>query len=438
MSDKLGSSRREFLQASTALSAGMLLSSAVASRAYAAPNDTIRIGVVGVGGRGRGAAVQALSTEGPIKLVAVADAFPDELENGLQSITKALGDRAKDRVAVDNDHKFVGLDGFEKLLTSGVDLVVLATPPGFRPRQVEAAIKAGKHVFMEKPVASDSAGVRQVLEACKLAKEKNLKIGVGLQRHHQAHYLETIKQLHDGAIGDILALRVYWNSGGVWDPRRTREQCKSEMEYQVRNWYYYNWLSGDHICEQHIHNLDVGNWVMNDYPIECHGIGGRQVRTDKKYGEIYDHFAVEYTFKSGAKMFSQCLHQANCWHSVTEHAHGTKGYSDVSAGSITSGGEKWRSKRGGKDPYQQEHDDLFAAIRNDMPYNEGENGAKSTLTAIMGRMACYSGKLITWDDALNAPMNLVPADLSWDAKPGTLPNDKGEYMVPTPGQTKPY
>ena len=389
MSESLNASRRDFLKTSSvALSAGLLLNSAIASRAYAAGNDAIRVGLVGAGGRGSGAATQALSTEGPVKLVAVADAFEDSLEGGLRGITRSLGDRAADRIAVDNDHKFVGLDAFEKLVAlKDIDLVILATPPGFRPMQVEAAIKAGKNVFMEKPVASDAPGVRKVLEACKMAKEKGLKIGVGLQRHHQAPYLETIKRIHDGEIGDVIAQRVYWNGGGVWDPRKTHEECKSEMEYQIRNWYYYTWLSGDHIDEQHIHNLDVGCWVKNAYPVECHGIGGRQVRTDKKYGEIYDHFACEYTFADGSKMFSQCQHIANCWSSVSEYAHGTKGSANISGSSIDAGGEKWKFKGNSKDPYQVEHDDLFAAIRNNTPYSEGENGAYSTLTAIMGRMA---------------------------------------------------
>ena len=440
MSDSLNASRRDFLKTSSvALSAGLLLNSAIATRAYAAGNDTIRVGLVGAGGRGSGAATQALNTEGPVKLVAVADAFADSLEGGLRSITNAMGDGAKDKIAVDQDHKFVGLDAFEKLVAlKDIDLVILATPPGFRPMQVEAAIKAGKNVFMEKPVASDAPGVRKVLEACKMAKEKGLKIGVGLQRHHQAPYLETIKRIHDGEIGDVIAQRVYWNGGGVWDPRKTREQCKSEMEYQIRNWYYYTWLSGDHIDEQHIHNLDVGCWVKNAYPVECHGIGGRQVRTDKKYGEIYDHFACEYTFADGSKMFSQCQHIANCWSSVSEAAHGTKGTANVSGSSIDAGGNKWKFNGKSKDPYQVEHDDLFAAIRNNTPYSEGENGAYSTLTAIMGRMAVYSGKPVSWDQAMTSKLDLLPETLTWDALPKTLPNAEGVYPVAVPGLSRAF
>lgn len=438
MSDLLLPSRRDFIKSSSAvLGAGALLNSALNSGAYAAGNDTIRVGLVGAGGRGSGAATQALRTEGSVKLVAVADAFKDSLENGLRGIRGGLGDQANEKVQVAEENKYVGLDAFQKLCDNkDVDLVILATPPGFRPMQLEAAIKAGKHVFSEKPVAVDAPGVRKVLEACKLAKEKGLKIGVGLQRHHQLNYLETIKRIHDGAIGDVVAQRVYWNGGGVWDPRKTREQCQSEMEYQVRNWYYYTWLSGDHIDEQHIHNLDVGCWVKNAFPVECHGMGGRQVRIDKKYGEIYDHFACEYTFADGSKMFSQCRHIANTWSSVSEHAHGTKGWADVSGSRIEAGGEKWRHQGRGKDPYQVEHDDLFAAIRNNTPYSEGENGAYSSLTAIMGRMAVYSGKIVTWEQALKSELDLMPEKLTWDAMPKVQPNADGVYPIAVPGVTK--
>jgi len=439
MSDLKNSSRRDFLRTSTVATAGLgALSTLVLSpRAFAGNDETIRVGLVGCGGRGTGAATQALSTEGPVKLVAMGDAFADELEQSLKGINGALGTRAAERVAVAPENRFVGLDAYQKVIASDVDLVILATPPGFRPVHFEAAVNAGKHVFMEKPVATDAPGVRKVLEACKKAKEKDLKVGVGLQRHHEASYLETLKRVHDGAIGDVIALRVYWNSGGVWEPRKTREQCKSEMEYQIRNWYYYNWLCGDHICEQHIHNLDVGNWVMNGYPVECHGMGGRQVRVDSRYGEIYDHFAVEYTFANGAKMFSQCRHIHNCWNSVSEHAHGSRGTADLSGARITSGDDKWRFSGQKKNPYQVEHDDLFAAIRKGTPYNEGENGAFSSLTAIMGRMAVYSGKPVSWDDALKSNIDLMPETIAWDAAPRSLPGENGAYPIPTPGITKP-
>ena len=376
-----------------------------------------------------------MSTKGNVKLVAMADAFGDQLENSAKRIQKALGPKG-DRVAVDADHRFVGFDAYQKLIASDIDLVILATPPGFRPIHFEAAVKAGKHVFMEKPVATDAPGVRKVLENVKVAKEKNLKVGVGLQRHHQYTYLETMKRLKDGAIGDIVAMRVYWNSGGVWEPRRSREQVKTEMEYQMRNWYYYNWLCGDHICEQHIHNLDVGNWLKDDFPVKANGMGGRQVRTDKRYGEIFDHHAVEFEYADGARMFSQCRHIRNAWRSVSEHAHGSKGMSNIGGAQIASGDDVWRYRGKKNNPYQTEHDDLFAAIRLDQPYNEGFYGAMSTMTSILGRMATYSGKEVTMESALNSKLSVMPKEFSWTADPQSMPNANGEYPIPVPGVTK--
>lgn len=427
--------RRDFVKnsAGLAVGAGLLGTFAAPAGAYAAGDDTIKIGLVGCGGRGSGAADQALSTAGNVQLVAVADAFEDQLEGSLKNIKRRHGDK----VTVDNEHKFVGFDAYQKVIDSGVDLVILATPPGFRPIHFEAAVKAGKHIFMEKPVAVDSPGVRKVLENVAIAKQKNLKVGVGLQRHHENTYLETMKHLKDGAIGDIIALRVYWNGAGVWDPRKSHDEVSSEMEYQMRNWYYYNWLCGDHICEQHIHNLDVGCWLKEAYPVKCWGMGGREVRVDPKYGEIYDHFAVEYEFPDGTRMFSQCRHIPNTWNSVTEHAHGSKGTANISgAGYQTVDGNKWKYRGPNNNPYQTEHDDLFAAIRNDKPYNEGEYGAHSTLTAIMGRAATYSGKEVSWEEVLNSQVSIMPKEFSWEADPPTKPNQDGSYPVPVPGVTK--
>ena len=424
--------RREFVKTSTAaaVGAGLLGAFAAPAGAYAAADDTIKVGLIGCGGRGTGAADQALSTQGNVKLVAMADAFGDRLDSSLQNIQR----RHKDRVAVDNDHKFTGFDGYKQVIDSDVDLVILATPPGFRPIHFEAAVKAGKHVFMEKPVATDSPGVRKVLENVEVAKKKNLKVGVGLQRHHQNNYNAVINELKDGAIGDIIALRVYWNGGGVWDPRKSHDEVATEMEYQMRNWYYYNWLCGDHICEQHIHNLDVGCWLKDAYPVKAYGMGGREVRTDPKYGEIFDHFAVEYEFDDGTRMFSQCRHIPNTWSSVSEHAHGSKGSANISGASYeTADGNTWRYRGAKNDPYQTEHDDLFAAIRNDTPYNEGEYGAKSTLTAILGRVATYTGKPITWEECLNSQVSLMPKEFSFEADPPVMPNRDGSYPIPVPG-----
>ena len=320
-----------------------------------------------------------------------------------------------------------------------IDLVILATPPGFRPIHFEAAVNAGKHIFMEKPVATDAAGVAKVLESARKAKEKNLKVGVGLQRHHQLKYQDIIKRIQDDEIGDVVALRVYWNGGGVWDPRLAREDATSEMEYQLRNWYYYNWLCGDHICEQHIHNLDVGNWIKGSYPIRAEGMGGREVRTDKKYGEIYDHHAVEFTFDDGSKMFSQCRHIPNCWNSVSEWAHGTKGHANVSGASYELyDGKKQRYRGDNNDPYQTEHDDLFHAIRNNISYNEAEYGAMSTATSILGRIATYSGKSVNMSDMLASNFSIMPKEMAMNATPPTTPNENGEYPIPVPGVYKPY
>jgi myo-inositol 2-dehydrogenase / D-chiro-inositol 1-dehydrogenase len=319
-------------------------------------------------------------------------------------------------------------------------VVILATPPGYRPIHFEEAIRQGKHVFMEKPVAVDGPGVRKVLAAAEEAKKKNLKVGVGLQRRHQTGYMDTIKRLHDGAIGDIVSMRCYWNGSTPWV--RTRKELESqygrrltEMEYQMRNWYYFVWLCGDHIVEQHIHNLDVMNWVKNGFPVRCHGMGGCEVRKGPDYGEIFDHHAVEYEYADGTRCFSQCRHIRGCWSDVSEHVVGTKGICDMTDGRWSmKGSEAWQFQgRQLRERYQQEHDDLFEAIRNDKPYNEAERGAKSSLTAIMGRMATYSGRIIEWDQALKSPVDHMPKIYAWDAPAPVQPGPDGLYPIPVPG-----
>ncbi len=421
--------RRGFLSTSgTAI--GVVAGTLVADRlAFAQASDTLRIALVGCGGRGSGAADQALNVPGT-KLVAVADAFKDRLDGALNNLKQSKGDR----VAVPAENQFVGLDAYKKAIALA-DVVILATPPGFRPYHFEEAVRQGKHVFMEKPVATDGPGVRRVLAAAEEAKKKNLKVGVGLQRHHQPGYIETLNRLHDGAIGDITSLRVYWNDGGVWvNPRKPGQ---SEMEYQMRNWYYFNWLCGDHIVEQHIHNLDVGCWIKNGYPVRCHGMGGRQVRTGKEFGEIFDHHAVEYEFADGSRMYSQCRHIRGAWASVSEHCVGTKGSADVSGHLIkTTGSPDWRFRSTKPvDAYQQEHHDLFDAIRGNKEFNEAFNGAKSSLVAIMGRMATYSGRMVEFDAALNSNIGLAPDEFTWDAKPKSAPDAEGFYPIAVPGKT---
>ncbi len=431
-------SRRNFLKSSSKAVAGSALLSSLAVERFAhgaiSPSDTVRVALVGCGGRGSGAANQALSTSGPVKLVAVADAFKDQTNRALNQL-KSHGDK----IDVPEEHKFVGFDAYKQAIQLA-DLVILATPPGFRPLHFEEAIRQGKHVFMEKPVAVDANGVRKVLAAAEEAKKKNLKVGVGLQRRHQLPYLETLKRLHDGAIGDIVAMRCYWNGTTPWVKPRADLEAKAgrkltEMEYQMRNWYYFVWLCGDHIVEQHIHNLDVINWVKQGFPVRAHGMGGCEVRKGPDYGEIFDHHAVEFEYADGSRLYSQCRHINGCWSSVSEHVVGTKGSCDVSGYTIR-GENAWRFRDSkGRDPYQQEHDDLFEAIRNDKPYNEAEYGAKSSMTAIFGRMATYSGKVLEWNDAINSKIDVMPKSFDWDAETPNKPGSDGIYPRAVPGKT---
>jgi len=418
--------RREFLTGSTAaLGASVLLTGSASARS--GREDVLRIGLVGCGGRGTGAAVQALSTEGPVQLVALADAFGDRLESSLATIAENV----PARVDVPKSRRFVGFDAYRELMELDLDLVVLATPPGFRPAHFEHAVSRGLHVFMEKPVAVDAPGVRRVLAAAERAKTRRLKVGVGLQRHHSAKYLETVSRIRDGAIGDLRLLRAYWNGTRPWV--RAREKGWSEMTYQMRNWYYFNWLGGDHIVEQHIHNLDVCNWIAGGTPVEAIGMGGCTQR-DPAQGEIFDHHMVEFTYADGTKLLSQCRQIEGCWHSVSEHVTGTEGTADVGAGRIEGlGGWSWRFE--GEDPnhYQVEHDDLFRAIRADSDYSEAENGALATMTAIFGRMATYSGKRLSWEQALASDLDLSPDRCAWEADPPVLPGPDGRYPLPLPG-----
>ncbi len=430
-----GVSRRTFLHSSTAAVVGGAVASGrltAESRSDAGDADReLSVALVGCGGRGTGAARQALATQGPVRLVAMADAFEDRLNESLATLQKASGER----VDVPPENRYVGFDAYEKAIDSGADVVILATPPGFRPQHFERAIEQGKHVFMEKPVAVDAPGVRRVLAAAAESKTRRLKVGVGLQRHHDPAYIETMQRIHDGAIGEVVALRVYWNSSGVWV--RERHAGQTEMEYQMRNWYYFNWLCGDHIVEQHIHNIDVGNWVKQAYPVKAQGQGGRQVRDGKDHGEIFDHHFVEFTYADGTTMLSQCRHIEGCWESVAEHAHGTRGTADLSKARISpTTGERWRYREDPQDPYQLEHDHFFAAIRNDRPYNEAENGAMSTMTSILGRLATYSGREVTFEEALASDVDLSPSRFAWDADPPVLPNRDGRYQIAVPGVTK--
>ena len=429
-------SRREFLTRSTAVATGATLAGlSIARTAHAAGSDTIRFALIGCGGRGMGAAVNALGNtgHGNVKLVALADAFQDRVDFA----EKALSKRFPDKVDLSEDRKFVGLDCHVGAMAAGVDLVLLCSPPGFRPLQFEAAVTAGKHVFMEKPVATDAPGVRRVMAANQQAKEKGLAVAVGHHLRHEVKHQEAIARIREGVIGDLTLMRAYFNSTGVWVRPRTPEQ--TEMEYQTRSWYYFTWLSGDHIVEQHVHDLDVCNWMADALPVEANGMGGRQVRIGKDYGEIFDHHSVEFTYPGGLRMLSQCRHQPGCWNSFSEHAHGTKGTIDIqghgAAEMTLADGQRKRWDRG-PDGHQIEQDVLFAKLAAGQPHNEADYGATSTMTAILGRMATYSGKIVTWDEALASSQQLVPQNLAWDADPGPKPGPSGLYPCAIPGVTQ--
>ncbi|MEX0792025.1 MAG: Gfo/Idh/MocA family oxidoreductase [Pirellulaceae bacterium] len=447
-------SRRDFIKTSSSLlvAGGAIAGSlSVARSAHAFGSDQIKIGLVGCGGRGTGAAIQAMNTEGSTQIKAMGDVFQDRLTSSLRSISS----RHSESVDVPKDRQFIGFDNYKRVLDSDIDLVILATSPGFRPQHFEAAVDAGKHVFMEKPVASDAPGVRRVLEANKKAKEKNLAVAVGLQRHHEKRYIETINRLKDGMIGDIIFCRCYWNSGGVWT--RERSASQSEMEYQMRNWYYFNWLSGDHIVEQHIHNIDVINWLMDGYPKYAQGQGGRQYRKGKDHGEIFDQHMIEFTYENGTKLLSCCRHNEGSWSHVGEHAHGSKGYCDISGAKIynAKGELEWSYGSGGGDGHQEEHHDLFAALRKGERPNEGDYGALSTMSAIFGRIATYSGgktekggRILEFEEALNSSPALADFDklASMDDEPPVKPDPEGvkrqaeqsPYVLPEPGRTLAY
>ena len=355
-------SRRDFVKQSTMLAGGIMAMPLVSNAGYFhSVDDTIKVAVIGCGGRGTGAAFQALSTKQNVKLVAMADAFRDRLDDAYKALTDGDDGNVKDRMAVTEETKFVGFDAYKKVIPLA-DVIIIATPPGFRPLHFEEAINQGKHVFMEKPLATDPAGVKKVLEVAEVAKKKKLNVVVGLQRHYQTSYRELFKRVQDGMIGDITSGQVYWNSDGVWV--RPRKPGQTEMEYQMRNWYYFNWLCGDHITEQHIHNLDVMNWFKGAYPVKAQGMGGREVRTGKEYGEIYDHHFVEYHYADGTIMNSQCRHIKGTYSIVDEIIVGTKGVVKCGAAEITSKGKSLFKfdKAKENEPYQNEHDELFAAI----------------------------------------------------------------------------
>lgn len=437
MSDHSLNHRRTFLKNSAKVAgAGFLYGVLPAeSSAYVGAAGAIKIAVVGCGGRGTGAAAQAMTADPDVQLVAMAEAFQDRLDQSLKGLSKKFGEQ----VQVTESTQFVGFDAYKKAIALA-DVVILTTPPAFRPLHFEYAIAQGKHVFMEKPVATDVVGVKKVLETAKKAKAAKLNVVVGLQRHYQKSYLDVKTRLDQGKIGDLVSGQVYWNSAGVWV--RPRQYQQTELEYQMRNWYYFNWLCGDHILEQHIHNIDVANWFIGSVPASAQGMGGRETRKGRDHGHIFDHHFVEFTYPDGQVIASQCRHQKGCMNRVEEVFQGTKGSVRVNSsnfGVIKSKGKVIYEHEGESDinPYQQEHNLLFAAIKaGEHKFTDAENGANSTMTAILGRMATYSGQDISWDEALATDLKLVPELSSFDDKAPVLPDRDGNYPVPVPGTTK--
>jgi len=427
-------SRRRFLKRS---SLAVATAAAVSElpwiqTAHAAPDDPIGIGVIGCGGRGTGAVADALGaatkviypqsgyhtedlaagaapTAKNVKVVALADVFPDRLNNCREQLSRL-------EINIPNEKCFTGFDAYKQLLAvPEVNYVILAAPPHFRPIHFKAAVEAGKHVFMEKPVAVDGPGVKMVLETAELAKQKGLGVGAGTQRRHMRSYKEAVKRLHDGAVGDVLYGRAYWNGGTIWFVER--QPGWTDMEWQLRNWNYFTWLSGDHIVEQHVHNLDIINWVLNDHPVKALALGGRQARSGPSHGHIYDHFAVEYEYANGIRMFSQCRQMDGCESRVAEAVTGTKGTSNCKDYIRGTDNSLWRFREQDVNAYQQVHQDLIASIRAGAPINEAKAIAESTLTGIMGRESAYTGSSVEWDALLNSESRLGPEKYEF----GTLP-----------------
>ena len=439
--------RRDFLKTSSRALAGAALVAPLATPrpGYTAEDNTIRIALVGCGGRGTGAAANALSTKGPAKLIALADVFPERVENSC----KILTERFSGRVDVPAERRFVGFDAFKKaigVLGKG-DVVLLATPAGFRPIHLQYAVQKGVNVFMEKSFAVDGPGIRSVLRSGEVAAQQNLKVASGLMWRHDPPREEVVRRLHEGAIGDIILLRTYRMHGPVgFNPRQPGE---SELAHQIRNYSCFNWLNASFFVDWLIHNIDVCCWAKNAWPVSVQGQGARVARTDPD--QMLDQYSVEYTFPDGTKLFAQGRHVAGCWDIFSDFAQGAKGSAvlmeNLSAAksriykghSQTLENLVWRYQGAAVDPYQREHDLLFDAFRNDTPYNETERASKACLVSIMGRMAAESGLVINYDEALASNLELAPAlekINSLDAPAPAVPDATGKYPVPVPGRTK--
>ncbi len=430
MKKKSNISRRDFMKATAVVSTAAMVSSG--SRIFAAGTDKIRIGVIGCGGRGTGAAWNCIESAEGVELYTMGDIFKDRLDKSIKTLTEGEhkdanaygGGRMKDEhFNVSPERCFTGFDAYKKVLETDIDLVILTCPPGFRPKHLRAAIEAGKHVFMEKPVAVDPVGVRSVIESSRMAEEKGLAIVAGTQRRHEVSYQAIMKRIHAGDIGEVIGGQCYWNGGG-WNGPKEKPEDVSSMEWQIRNWFHFTWLGGDEIVEQHIHNIDIINWAFKSHPVKVYGMGGREVRGGM--GNIFDHFAVEFEYANGARVLSMCRHMPGCSNRVAERIAGSKGAAQIEGGNkIITGQKPYKYEGEGRDPYIQEHTDLVASIRSGKVLNEGKRVAESTMSAIMGRMSAYTGRALDWDWAMKASkLDLSPAKYEFgdlDVRPIAVP-----------------
>ncbi len=412
-------SRRHFLLSTSAVAAGATVSLGAIPLVHAGNKQAFKVGLIGCGGRGRGAAeniCEAAGTSYSVSIHAVADVFKDRVDDCVSFLQGA--EPCKGKLDVPAERQFVGFDAYQKVIDC-CDLILLATPPGFRPSHLEAAVAAGKHIFCEKPVAVDGTGIRKVLAAYEKAREKNLAIVTGTQRRHQAPYLESMKRIHDGEIGDVQFARVFWNQGNIWAVPRKSEW--DDMTAQLRNWYHYTWLCGDCIVEQHVHNLDVANWAIGAHPVSAYGMGGQQVNRAPEFAQSFDHFSVDYEYPNGVHVLSNARQIDNTANDVNEYVTGTKGRWSSPQHVFEVDGKRSRVRAEGINPYVQEHIDLLASIEAGTPLNELKQTAESTLTAIMGRMSAYTGKRVSWEEALNSSLNTFPDKLEFGPMPEPAP-----------------
>ena len=427
--------RRDFIKGSGLILGGTLAGASFPLTSNAAiyrDDRPLKIALIGCGARGAGAAVNALRADKNLKLVAMADAFRDKLDETYNNLSKI--EDIKSAIDVPEEHKFVGFDGYKDAIALA-DVVLLVTPPAFRPLHFEEAVQAGKHVFMEKPLASDAPGVRQILASGELAQQKNLKVQVGLQNRYDPGFQGMVQRIQEGAIGDIVSATDYYMVGPVKLVKR--EEGQTEMEYQMRNWRHFNWLWAGSPAGLQIHNTDIVNWAKGSYPVRAHALGGRSAFSGPDHGDIFDHFFIEYEYADGSKLNSQIRTVLGTFNKGGAYFQGTKGTANVRDGIRDQAGKSiWRHRGGdGENPYQLEHDQFFAAIRNNTPMNDTEWGAMSTMTTLLGRMAAHSGQLVEWDDAFHSELSILPDTFSWDANPPVMPDKDGNYPVPVPGKS---